>query len=118
MKCAGLLLALACTASHADNCEAIRSSIESKFRAGGVQSFALVVVDADAGVSGRKVGTCANGTRKIVYSAAPAAARPVSAGPRKADEGLLTECRDGTVSRGGDCAKRDAKPEGAGRHTP
>jgi len=43
---AGLLMALAPMASHADNCEPMRAQIEPKFSAGGRTDFLLAVVDA------------------------------------------------------------------------
>jgi hypothetical protein len=91
-------------ASSATNCAAIRSQIEAKVKASGVSSFTLSVVDADARVAGRVVGTCDLGTKKIVYAAAnpPTSAQ---ARPKAAVEPMLTECKDGSVSVGGECKK-------------
>ncbi|WP_088282269.1 DUF1161 domain-containing protein [Ideonella sp. A 288] len=97
-------LAAAGPAGAASNCEAIRDQIGAKVRASGVQQFALAIVDAQAKVAGRVVGTCDMGSRKIVYSTdAAAGGRAAVARPR--DEPLLTECKDGRVSVGGDCRK-------------
>jgi hypothetical protein len=109
-------LALACTASYANNCEALREQIEGKIKAAGVASFTVVVVDNEASPSGKVVGTCAKGAKKIMYtqqSAAPSAAMPVTAASaskssvpaKKAPGAILTECKDGTVSVGGSCKK-------------
>lgn len=112
-----------------DNCEPLRAQIQAKIEAKGVTGFALTVVPADAVVSGGVVGTCGNGTRKIVYAkgaaptkTAPAAKAPATgpattpAQPKAAqpaqpaspqrltqDDGILTECKDGSVVRGGNC---------------
>lgn len=97
-------LLLASTASHADNnnCDAIRAQIDAKVRATGVTDFSLAVVEANAQADGRVVGSCDLGTRKIVYQ------KTLSPGvspskPRPAREQILTECKDGSVSMGGDC---------------
>ena len=105
------LLALAGPARAASSCDEIRTSIDAKIRAAGVQRYTLEVLDAQARSGVKVVGTCELGARKIVYSklaATPAASgasatRPQRAAPR--DEALLTECRDGTASVGGDCPK-------------
>lgn len=97
-------LAAAGPAVAASNCEAIRDQIDAKVRTSGVQRFALAIVEGQAKVTGRVVGTCDMGSRKIVYSTDTAAGgRAVVARPR--DEPLLTECKDGRVSVGGDCRK-------------
>jgi len=105
-----------------DNCEPLRAQIEANIAAKGVTGFALSVAAADATVAGEVVGTCGNGTRKIVYakSAAPAQApapvpaRPQAVQPAKPvrpatpqrsaqDDDILTECKDGSVVRGRNC---------------
>lgn len=95
------LLVAACATSpvHAQsNCEALQAEIKAKFAANGVKDFALTTVDADAPVSGKVVGSCAFGTKKVIYQAS------VEPAPGKApEERMLTECRDGSVSHGGDC---------------
>jgi len=93
---------LVCSASLANNCEAIRAQIEAKIKTSGVSAFTLSTVEAEAKVSGRVVGTCDLGTRKIVYVAASA---PASGEAKRSSEAMLTECKDGSVSRGGDCKK-------------
>jgi hypothetical protein len=108
-------LACAGTAAQAaGNCDQIKAQIDAKVRAGGVAQFSLSVVDADAHAAGKVVGSCDRGTRKIVYvagagataAAAPAAPASKPAGAkRRADEPILTECKDGSVSLGGDCRK-------------
>lgn len=125
-----VLLALASASSHADPCEPIRARIEAQIRDAGVAVFSVTTVEVAASVSGEVVGSCDNGTKKIVYAkgvapadpadpAAPAApagspagavvpgAKPVLSRPSVAkptpERGILTECRDGTVSMGGTC---------------
>jgi hypothetical protein len=54
------------------------------------------------------VGSCELGSKKIVYQREVGSAPP-GAGPAPArspeDADILTECKDGTVSVGGDCKK-------------
>ena len=97
-------LLLASTASHADNnnCDAIRGQIDAKVRASGVTDFALAVVDANAQAEGKVVGSCDLGSKKIVYQKTSVPADSPSK-PRPARERILTECKDGSVSMGGDC---------------
>lgn len=105
---------LACSASvAADNCDSIRSQIDTRIRATGVASFTLTTVDVSSAAAGKVVGSCALGTKKIVYvqgvaaAGAPTAAAS-AAGTRPAKPGsnaILTECKDGSVSMGGDCKK-------------
>ena len=96
-----------------DNCEPIRSHIEAKIKASGVISFTVTVAETTATVAGKAVGSCANGSKKIVYLASPqssgfsapipaasaATAKPV----KKKASPILTECKDGSSSVGGDC---------------
>ncbi len=94
------VLLLGSVASHAsNNCESIRTQIDAKVRASGVTDFALSVVEAGAKVSGKVVGSCDLGTKKIVYS------QPSSSATKPAEEPILTECKDGSVTVGGDCKK-------------
>jgi hypothetical protein len=108
-------LALFCTASYADNCDDLRGQIESKIKAAGVTNFTVSVVDTAASAPGKVVGSCGKGTKKIVYLQAPAAsggavsaatqANKAAAPAKKSRDGILTECKDGTVSVGGSCKK-------------
>ncbi len=119
------ILALACTASYASNCDALRAQIEGKIKAAGVASFTVTVVDSAASAPGKVVGSCDRGTKKIMYApsqvpgsaAAPAApappvtplvtkAKPLDKAPAKAPgDAILTECKDGSTSIGGSCKK-------------
>lgn len=94
------------TAAAAGNCEVLRAQIEAKISAAGVTRFSVVTLDAAAPADGQVVGSCDLGSRKIVYQReggglASSAARPAPA----RGEPILTECKDGTVSMGGDCRK-------------
>ena len=92
---------------RADTCDELKSQIESKIKAGGVASFSLSLVAASAPAAGKVVGTCGLGTKKIVYSqqTGAGAATPVAAARRRstADETILTECKDGSMSVGATC---------------
>jgi hypothetical protein len=117
MPCRPLVSALLClslfaaTASRADNCDAIRAQIDTKIRGSGLANFQLSVSDTDAAASGRVVGSCANGTRRIVFKAGAGASAPVAtvATARRpaasSREAILTECLDGSMSVGGTCKK-------------
>lgn len=94
---AGLLIA---TAAQATTCESLRTQIEARIAAAGVARFSVTVVEADAPAPGRAVGSCDMGRRKIVYLQAPAASTSSAAG---SEPPMLTECRDGRISLGGDC---------------
>jgi hypothetical protein len=120
-----VLLACASTASLADPCEPIRARIEAQIRDAGVASFTVTAVDLDAAVPGEVVGSCDNGSKKIMYakgdagaSPKPQAAAPVSRLPPKPagpvlrqpanptpTHQILTECKDGSVSMGGSCPR-------------
>lgn len=49
------------------DCEELKAEIDAKISANGVGSFTTTIVDRDAVEDGEVVGTCDNGTRKIVY---------------------------------------------------
>jgi Protein of unknown function (DUF1161) len=108
-------LALACSASYASNCDALRAQIEGKIKAAGVASFTVTVVDSAASTAGKVVGSCDRGAKKIMYqqspasgNATPTAAQPVTKAkpPAKApSDAMLTECKDGSTSIGGSCKK-------------
>ena len=96
-------LGCALPAAGAENCETIRAQIDSKVRASGVVNFTLTTVDAAAKIDGKVVGSCDLGTKKIVYVLNDSPARPPATKSR--NEPMLTECKDGSVSVGGDCKK-------------
>ena len=112
-----LALAGVAGATHAaEDCEALRTRIESKIAASGVAHFTVTVVDANASANGQVVGSCELGTKKVVYlkdagaTPAPAPASIPASAPKPApaqgtDEPMLTECKDGTVTMG-DCRKQ------------
>ncbi|MET3459557.1 DUF1161 domain-containing protein [Variovorax atrisoli] len=113
-----LALAGAAVSAHAaEDCEALRTRIEQKIAASGVARFTVTVVDANASAEGQVVGSCELGTKKVVYlkdaGAAPApapASIPASSAPKPApaqgaDEPMITECKDGTVTMG-DCRRQ------------
>ena len=73
------------SACLAETCEVLKDQIDAKIRAGGVSSFSLRIVDAAEPASGRTVGTCGMGQKKIVYTVAAAG----SAAPARASERQL-----------------------------
>jgi hypothetical protein len=102
-------------AQGADNCEPLRAQIEAHIVGKGVSGVALKVVPAGTAAPGGVVMACDNGRKKIVHTqvaapapvAAPAstppAAKPVSPKRPTRDDEIWTECKDGTVVRGGRC---------------
>lgn len=91
----------------ADICEPLREHIEFQIAGTGATGFAVIVVDADAEVAGKVVGTCARGARKLVYVRASTSqmvgrpARPAATVASRTDDAdIITECRDGSVVRG------------------
>jgi Protein of unknown function (DUF1161) len=111
------VLALACTASHASTCDELRAQIEGKIKAAGVANFVVTVADSAANAPGKVVGTCDRGAKKILYvqstspslanapSAAPASppANKTKAAAKTPSAAILTECKDGSTSMGGNC---------------
>jgi len=94
----------------AGSCEALQAQIDAKIRAAGVAQFTLTTLDSAASAAGKVVGTCDQGARKIVYArGGDAAASPPSGSVRPASgpkgDGVLTECKDGSVSMGGHCGR-------------
>jgi hypothetical protein len=118
-------------AHAADNCEPLRAGIEANIASKGLSDFSVSVVDAASELPGQVVGRCGNGSKKILYvrgaslgpspAAAAASSAPSSPGPNVAPQkpapspgsgnakpvakgqGILTECKDGSVSVGGNC---------------
>ncbi len=113
-KLAALAALLQASSSFAVGCEALRAEVESKIRSSGVAQFTVSIVEAGASTPGRMVGTCDQGSRKLLYvqarpaatgPAAPVAPGAAAARPVKKVEPILTECKDGTVSMNSDCTK-------------
>jgi len=65
----GVLLIVAATPALAQpkDCGELKAEIDAKITNNGVQEFTTTIVDKDAEVDGKVVGTCAGGTKKIVY---------------------------------------------------
>jgi len=63
----GVVLMLATPAFAAKSCDELKSEIEAKLKAKGVEGYTLEIV-ANADVKDQTVvGTCDGGTKKIVY---------------------------------------------------
>jgi hypothetical protein len=107
-------LGLACHAAVGQTCESIQAQIDAKIRATGTAEFTLATVPAESTAAGKHVGTCDRGAKKILYtrvgsaSGASSVAAP-SVKPNRAKSAaappMLTECKDGSMSLGGDCKK-------------
>lgn len=83
----------------ASNCDTIQKQIEARIQASGATGWTLVTVPVDKPIAGKVVGQCDLGRQKIVYQSGASA-------PARSQPPILTECKDGTVSMGGDCGKR------------
>jgi hypothetical protein len=107
-------LAAACCAAPcfaaAKDCEQLRSEVARRYEAGGIASPEIQVLPSSAATSGKVVGSCERGTKKLVYPGAKgpsaSASSPASAQPSRVAAPVLTECKDGTVSMGGSCKGR------------
>jgi hypothetical protein len=63
---AGLALSGPALAQRKD-CNELKSEIDAKIKANGVEKFTLDILEKDAQAEGKVVGTCDGGTKKIVY---------------------------------------------------
>jgi hypothetical protein len=66
-------------------CEVLKAEIAKKLEANGATAYTLVIVAKDKDAEGKVVGSCENGTKKIMYlktASAPAAKAPAPA-PKK-----------------------------------
>ena len=85
--------------SHAITCEALQAEIEGKFRAGGIPSVTLLIVGPnDVAPDKVAVGTCENGSKRIVRLLGSTRA----SGERPSR--ITTECKEGFA--GPDCKQR------------
>jgi hypothetical protein len=62
-------------------CEELKAEIAQKLEAKGVTSYSLEIVPKDQEATGKVVGTCEGGTKKIVYDRTTAAAAKKPADP-------------------------------------
>jgi Protein of unknown function (DUF1161) len=117
---------------RADSCEAIQASIRAKIEAKNagtrLSTFSLKAIDKDEPSSGRIVGSCDNGAKRILYTANGLATAGVGMGAgevvaAKVDSAVqsdmaaplrvkkpktgavLTECRDGSTPVKGECGQ-------------
>jgi len=62
------VLALAATPALArKDCEELKSEIDAKIKANGVQAYTLEIMPKEQQADGKVVGSCDGGTKKIVY---------------------------------------------------
>jgi hypothetical protein len=109
-----LLLAVACGVAPCfaagKDCEQLRSEVMRRYEAGGIVAPELQLLPSSAATTGKVVGSCDLGSKKLVYLAAKEMSSPASAPARAkasaAGMPVLTECKDGTVSMGGSCKGR------------
>ena len=63
---AALMFATAPALARKD-CNELKSEIDAKIKANGVQTYTLEIVPKDQEADGKVVGTCDGGAKKIVY---------------------------------------------------
>lgn len=107
-----LWLALPCWAI---TCDELRTEVEAKIRSSGVTNFSVTVMDTATPATGRVVGSCDRGNKKLIYrqteaspaspDKTPAVAPPITTRSVKQDDPIPTECRDGSISMTGTCKK-------------
>jgi len=93
-------LCLARMPALAIGCDELGAGIDARMRANGLSNFSLSVVDVAASAPGKVVGTCAQGARKIVYTAARPSDHPARNSERSP---IVTECDDGRQVTNGPC---------------
>jgi hypothetical protein len=64
-------------------CEELKDEITKKLDAKGVKGYTLEIVAKDKDAEGKVVGTCEGGTKKIIYTRAPAPPEPPAKEPPK-----------------------------------
>lgn len=62
-----LLIAAAPVFAQPKDCDELKAEIDAKITNNGVKTFTTTIVDQDAEIDGKVVGTCGGGTKKIVY---------------------------------------------------
>lgn len=97
-----------CFAAGKD-CEQLRTEVMRRYEAGGIVAPELQLLPSSAATTGKVVGSCDLGSRKLVYlggksglPSSPASAPTIAKQPGAAAP-VLTECKDGTVSMSGSC---------------
>jgi Protein of unknown function (DUF1161) len=105
-----LLHALPCAAL---TCEELRTEVEAKIRSSGVALFTVTIMDVAMPSSGRVVGSCDRGNKKLIYRQAqaspgnankpPQPVSPTSTRSVKQEDPIPTECKDGSISMTGNC---------------
>ncbi len=66
------------------SCDDLKAEIAKKIEANGVKTYSLDILDKDAQSDAKVVGTCAGGTKKIVYTKTAAADAAPAAAPTPA----------------------------------
>jgi hypothetical protein len=107
------LAAACCTApsfAAGKDCDQLRAEVVRRYEAGGIAAPEIQLLPSSAPTSGKVVGNCELGTKKLVYAgakgASASASSPASGKSPRAGAPVLTECKDGTVSMGGSCKGR------------
>jgi hypothetical protein len=72
------LAVLVSASAFATPCDQVQAGIDAKIKANGVNSYTLDVVPAAEVKDQKVVGSCEGGSKKIVYTRAPATAKPAT----------------------------------------
>jgi hypothetical protein len=67
---AAVVIVFSCTVAFADikPCEELKSEIEAKLKAKGVEGYTLEIIPKDQVKDQKIIGSCEGGTKKISYS--------------------------------------------------
>ena len=61
------IMVVACPVYAAKSCDDLKTEIETKIQGHGVKSYTLEIVDANQVKDQKVLGSCAGGSKKIVY---------------------------------------------------
>jgi hypothetical protein len=78
-----LFVSMPAQAQGPKSCDELKTEIAQKLDDKGVKGYTLDIVAKDKDAEGKVVGTCEGGTKKIIYTKAPApAATPAKETPK------------------------------------
>jgi hypothetical protein len=99
-----LLQAISCSAL---TCDELKTEVEAKIRAVGVTAVSVSIVEAGAPSTGKVVGTCDRGAKKLLYTQAASnmQSRNLPAKGEQKEKAIITECKDGSEPVRGECKK-------------
>ena len=88
-----LLLGFRPSSAEIKQCSELKAEIEVKLKENGVKSYTLTIVEKAADVPGEVVGSCENGTKKIIYTKQT---QSKAAGSAKSEADTQWQCSEGS----------------------